>query len=507
MQRRGAGAVIFLLALVAVMLLVRLATLGSYPLMDTSEARYGEIARVMLTTGNFVTPQEVPGVPFWAKPPLYAWLSCASMLLLGVSEFALRLPSWLCAIGVLALSYSWSASMAQSRQAGAGSLDAPLTLALLASSVLFFVSAGAVMTDPSLALCSTGMLAAFHHVVIAGKNSPIWRWGFFAAAGLAMLAKGPVILLYAGLPILLWALWTGRIVHAWRALPWLSGTVLAALLCVPWYVLAEQRTPGFLQYFLLGEHVMRFLQPGWGGDMYGTAHAEPLGTIWLHLAGALGASTVLLLAAALLGARALIAAQGRITGLAPERRFLLLAALVPIVFFTFAGNIIWTYVLPALAPLSVLLASLLGPRIEQSRGWRYFTLATLALAGASVCAAIFVWVPRHVARHSSAELAEAWRGQERLAPGDLFFLGRKAPASLRFYTRVAVHTVTDPEAALQDIDQDRYLALAPARVPEVIAIAAARAKNLSVEEIGHNEDLALLHLHAAAVTPPAGAPR
>jgi len=41
----------------------------------------------------------------------------------------------------------------------------------------------------------------------------------------------------------------------------------------------------------------------------------------------------------------------------------------------------------------------------------------------------------------------------------------------------------------------------------VITIAAARAKNLSVEEIGHNEDLALLHLHAAAVTPPAGAPR
>ena len=68
----------WLLALLAVALAVRLVTLGTYPLADTSEARYGEIARVMRETGNWVTPQETPGTPFWAKPPLYAWFSAAS---------------------------------------------------------------------------------------------------------------------------------------------------------------------------------------------------------------------------------------------------------------------------------------------------------------------------------------------------------------------------------------------------------------------------------------------
>jgi hypothetical protein len=30
--------------------------------------------------------------------------------------------------------------------------------------------------------------------------------------------------------------------------------VLIAVLCVPWYWLAELKTPGFLDYFLVGEH-------------------------------------------------------------------------------------------------------------------------------------------------------------------------------------------------------------------------------------------------------------
>ena len=103
----------WLLAALAVVLAVRLATLGGYPLMDTSEARYGEIARVMRETGNWVTPQETPGTPFWAKPPLYAWLSAASTYVFGVDEFALRLPSMLCGVGVLALCGIWTASLAR----------------------------------------------------------------------------------------------------------------------------------------------------------------------------------------------------------------------------------------------------------------------------------------------------------------------------------------------------------------------------------------------------------
>jgi 4-amino-4-deoxy-L-arabinose transferase-like glycosyltransferase len=51
-------------AALGITLAVRLLTLGTYPLMDTSEARYGEIVRIMALTGNWVTPQETVGTPF-----------------------------------------------------------------------------------------------------------------------------------------------------------------------------------------------------------------------------------------------------------------------------------------------------------------------------------------------------------------------------------------------------------------------------------------------------------
>lgn len=49
-------------------LLVRLGTLGLYPIMDTSEARYAEIARKMLVSNDWITPMFDHGVPFWANP-------------------------------------------------------------------------------------------------------------------------------------------------------------------------------------------------------------------------------------------------------------------------------------------------------------------------------------------------------------------------------------------------------------------------------------------------------
>lgn len=492
------------MAFVVAILAFRLVSLAAYPLMDTSEARYGEIARVMVETGDWITPQETPGTPFWAKPPLSTWLSAASAAALGPSEFALRLPSLACALAVLALCAAWARTQAGACGAsGAGSagLAAWLSLALLATATGFFVAAGAVMTDPSLVVCTTAMLAAFHRAAVRGAASPWWRYGFFLAAGLGMLAKGPVILLYVGAPVFVWTIWQRRVAAVWHALPWAGGTVLAALICVPWYVVAEQHTPGFLRYFLVGEHFMRFLKPGWGGDLYGTAHAEPLGTIWLYLAGAAGPG-LLVLVLALAGA-ALARARGSESSMddsGPGRRFLLLAAGVPVVCFTFAGNIIWTYVLPALPPLAVLAGDLLAPRFERSPGWRRAVFAALAASGLFAALAFTVFVPRHVRSHSSADLVAEWRRQGGPASGELRYLGRKAPASLRFYARGAVRLAPDVAQALAGLEPggQRYLALSPGNDADARRAIGALPIAASVESLGADKDLELLRVRRAA---------
>ncbi len=483
-----------LVLLALAILSVRLATLASYPLMDTSEARYGEIARVMLATGNFVTPQEIPGLPFWAKPPLYAWLSAGSMSVLGVNEFALRLPSYICGVAVLALTSAWAARLARAGEAAMRLRAGAISLALLAGAFGFFIAAGAVMTDPTLALCTTAMLFSFHVACVEGASCAWARYGFFIAGGVAMLAKGPVIALYVGLPVLVWALLHGSPWKVLRRLPWLGGSIAGLAICAPWYALAELRTPGFLQYFLVGEHLMRFLRPGWEGDRYGTAHVEPLGTIWLYGAGALGLASLLAIVCAIRWARRRPLAWNE----DPARGFALLAVLLPLLVFSFARNIIWTYTLPMLAPAAALLGAACAPGLSRAGVLRVLVWTVLGVQGAIACAAILFWVPRHVAVHSSAPLIERLRAGE--APGELFYLGRKAPASLRFYSRGAVRPISDPSEAAAYANPDRasYLAVAPAQVDGVRAALARLAVPFAADEIAANADLALLRLTPAS---------
>jgi 4-amino-4-deoxy-L-arabinose transferase-like glycosyltransferase len=452
-------------------LAVRLLTLGTYPLRDTTEARYGEIVRIMQSSGNWVTPQEIVGTPFWAKPPLYAWLGTVSVDLFGVNELALRLPSFLCGLGVLLLCYIWSAALAR-RGPSPPDAMAPLTSCLvLATSVLFFVGFGSVMTDPSLCLCTAWMTVAFHRAAIDGSPRAVWRYGLFVAAGLAMLAKGPVALLYTGLPIALWIAWRGRWRAAWQALPWIGGTALSAAICLPWYLWAEARTPGFLNYFLVGEHLMRYLHPGWSGDRYGNAHREPIGTIWLCLAEAMGLWFVAL--AALLRpargwlqrARAWLQDHGRLLAA--------LSALAPLLVLTFARNLIWTYAMPSLLPIAVLLGPELSRRAAGPGRWRQ-ALTAMAITSVAVLAlGAIAWAPGHANASSFAAPVAAWQQRAASRPGPLLYWGARTPASLRFYSRGAAQSVSDLDARLRQMDSGArvYVAIASERLPELRQLA------------------------------------
>ena len=89
---------LWLILAILILLMIRLYINATLPLMDKTEARYGEIARIMAETGNWTTPQIDYNEPFWAKPPLSTWLSALSFNVFGVTEFAARLPYFLLSI-------------------------------------------------------------------------------------------------------------------------------------------------------------------------------------------------------------------------------------------------------------------------------------------------------------------------------------------------------------------------------------------------------------------------
>jgi 4-amino-4-deoxy-L-arabinose transferase-like glycosyltransferase len=353
----------WLVLLLVVVVGVRVATLGAYPLLDPTESRYAEIARKMLETGAWLVPQVDYGVPFWGKPPLSTWVSALAMAVFGVNEFGARLPSFLLLAGCGALVYRLAAL-----RAGA---DAALwALTAFATTGLVFVSAGAVMTDPALVFATTVAMAGFWNAVHGPEAMRrAAGYAFFIGLAAGLLAKGPIAVVLTLLPTGAWTLWTRQ----WRAvgtrLPWFSGTLVTLALAVPWYWAAERASPGFLDYFFVGEHWKRFVESGWKGDLYGQAHARPRGTIWVWwFAAALPWSPMVVVWLARAAATRREDARRLLRD--PWYSYLLLWTLAPMLFFTVSGNVLATYVLPGMPAFALLLCEFWQPRAGDSRTLR-----------------------------------------------------------------------------------------------------------------------------------------
>jgi 4-amino-4-deoxy-L-arabinose transferase-like glycosyltransferase len=438
------------------LLICRLVSMYFVPLNDSTEARYGEIARLMLETGNWVTPMHYYGVPFWAKPPLSTWLSAFSMQILGVSEFAARLPGILLSIGVLWLVWN----LAKKRS---GSLVAMTAVLVLAGSLYFILDSGAVMTDPSLLFCTTLILVSFWQAVVTHHKR--WGYAFFVGMGLGLLAKGPVALVLTGMPLFIWVCWQKQWTALWKRLPWITGSSLMLVIALPWYLLAEARTPGFINYFIVGEHIQRFLQPGWTGDKYGFAHIAPYGMIWVY--AFLG-----ILPWSIIGIAWLIRHAKQVPSLCKDNdgwlRYLLLCTVVPLLFFTFASNIIYPYVFPSLPTFALLFAELANrAELTTKNQQRFITLAAVNGCVFLVATMLFIWKPEWVAK-SHDRLITVYQNQHPSPQSNLIFWYHKAEYSALFYSAGKIKATLDEQELCQLLSNhnNNYLVLASdERVP------------------------------------------
>ncbi len=342
----------YLLLALFVILVLRIIVLGAYPLMDTTEARYAEIAREMVATNNWITPQLDPGQPFWAKPPLSFWATALSFKLFGISEFTARFPSLLFAIGNMFFVFILARRISDV-------MFALRTCVILATTGLFYFMAGGVMTDPSLSFSVTLSMVSFLMALSEkpGRSRSLWGYLFFAGLGLSLLSKGPVGVILTLFPIFLWITYKKKWKNVIHSFPVVKGSLLTTAIALPWHILAELKTPGFLEYYLIGEHFKRFLVSGWKGDLYGNAHSQPKGMIWLFLIPTTLPWIILFLA--------------NISSVIRKKKYseffsgdgwvsyLVCWFLTPMIFFTFAGNILMSYILPGLPTFALLTAHLI----------------------------------------------------------------------------------------------------------------------------------------------------
>ena len=84
--------------IVLVILVVYILPLGGRPMLTPDEARYAEIPREMLLSGNWVSPR-LNGVRYFEKTPFSYWAFAVSFKIFGMNRFALRLPCMLAMLG------------------------------------------------------------------------------------------------------------------------------------------------------------------------------------------------------------------------------------------------------------------------------------------------------------------------------------------------------------------------------------------------------------------------
>ncbi len=80
------------LLLTALFLAIYILPLGVRPLIIPDEARYAEIPREMVATGNWVVPH-FNGLRYFEKPVFGYWTHAISIRLFGENNFAVRLPA------------------------------------------------------------------------------------------------------------------------------------------------------------------------------------------------------------------------------------------------------------------------------------------------------------------------------------------------------------------------------------------------------------------------------
>jgi len=419
----------FLLILCAICVL-RLVLNAFVPLMDPSEARYALICKIMSESGNFLEPQLILSgsmVNFEGKPPLCFQAGAVACRIFGVNPFAVRLPSFLFAAGLLAMMYG---TLRRIR----GKAVAQLAVLLTLSSPIFLLYAGQCMTDMALAFCVCSAVFAyilFDHETIR-RNKKLASIGFFAALGLGMLVKGPVALVMAGLPVFLFVLLGNKRLVDLKNHAWIFGFAFFFLIAAPWYVMMQRANPDFLEYFFVNENFKRFLFKEYG-DRFGAGREtfRGIALVWFLLSN-LPAVLLAFLPVGSRDGRRKLAAAFRKESLADDLPMLGFVFIT--LFWCLTSRVLITYVLPTVPFFSVWLADrLTGWGFADRAGIRKMlrTAMPVVWCAAGVAFASFRYVGEHWSDKMSGEFFK--EAAELVPDGTFYFYRDESPFSAYFY--------------------------------------------------------------------------
>lgn len=366
-------------------------------LVGADEPRYAQIAHEMLERfdsaktlkGHLaacVTPY-LYGRPWLEKPALYYWRAMAVFKEFGVHDWTARVPSASFAFVMVCLIY-----LHMKRFRPGGHLDAALITVTCAGIIAFARGASTDMQMAApLAIGLLGWYAWYE------TDSKFWLYDIYFFTGLATLAKGPVAPFLAIIIIVGFAFLRREWFILKRSL-WWPGIVLYFAIVLPWFIAVQHENPTFFREFFLEHNLERFAT-----DRY--QHEQPFWYYLVVVVLALMPWTVIAIRAFIDGIQTSVAEwrlrHSKYGAPSPSRpgdafpEFLVLWAVVPIVFFSFSQSKLPGYILPSLPPLAILTGDYLFRRRKPGLD-RWILIGHVMLCGIMTMAILLVpWFVAH----------------------------------------------------------------------------------------------------------------
>ena len=360
-------------------------------LVGADEPRYAEIAHEMLVRFDSahtlkarlsacVTPY-LYGHPWLEKPALYYWRAMFLFQDFGVHDWSARLPSTTFAFIMVALIY-----LHMRRFRPGGHLDAALITVACAGIIGF---ARGASTDMQLAApLAIGLLGWYAWYE---TDSKFWLFDIYFFTGVATLAKGPVAP-FLDIVIIVAFAFLRREWHILKRSLWWPGILLYFAIVLPWFIAVQHQNPTFFREFFLEHNLERFATNRFH-------HAQPFWYYLVVIVLAMMPWTVIAVRALIDGVQTSVA-EWRLRHSRPEKpkpsrpgdafpEFLVLWALVPIVFFSFSQSKLPGYILPSIPPIAILTGDYLFRR-RQAGLSRWILVGHAMLCGVMTLAVLLL---------------------------------------------------------------------------------------------------------------------
>jgi 4-amino-4-deoxy-L-arabinose transferase-like glycosyltransferase len=302
--------------------------LGSWGVIETSEARYAQISKEMYESKDFIHPKML-GILHYHKPPFIYWITSLSYAIFGVTEFAARFFLQLAYLLQIVLIYKVAMIIFADRKVSL------YTTVIYATFPMVLISIRGLTTDAYVTTLILGSILSWLSFIKYQKPAHIYLTALLLSIG--FLTKGPVPWIYVGCVMI----GTISLVPDFKKYWWhyLISIMIMIPISFSWYAFIITENKALREYFLIHHTVERFTN----GNSF--KRAEPW---WFYLASL----------PALMLTWLIVLITGAIKNKIPSmplvlKRIAIFWVTIPFIFFSVASSKLILYILPLFGGLAI----------------------------------------------------------------------------------------------------------------------------------------------------------